>query len=207
MAPTLSDIASLIQPIHHIYTRDESSKTPLASIFAVIIAQGSTIVSRAVDAKQHSITPRSNLDISYSLNKRQQAILVIPTTYAGLNAGPNPGAVVGIVLGSIAGFLLIFFLVLLLVRYVPYGPNRTEVIEEKIIRRHSSRRSSQRRGTTVISEPPVVIRESRQSRRESRRSRREEEIVEVHEAPSTVDEVIVEEALSSHHSDEMVEVM
>lgn len=206
MAPTLSDVASLIQPIHHIYTRDEVSKAPLASLFAVIIAEGSSLASRAINANKHSIAPRSNLDISYTLNKRQQAILVIPTTYAGLNAGPAPGAVVGIVLGSIAGFLLIFFLVLLLVRYVPYGPGRTEVIEEKIIRRHSSRRSSQRRGT-VISEPAVVIRESRQSRRESRRSRREEETVEVHEEPSTVDEVIVEEALSSNHDDEMVEVM
>lgn len=39
---------------------------------------------------------------------RRQPILVIPTTYGGLNAGPSPAVVAGIVLGAVAGFLLIF---------------------------------------------------------------------------------------------------
>lgn len=46
-----------------------------------------------------------------SLARRQNLILSIPATYAGLDAGPSPGTVVGIVFGTVGGIILILLVV------------------------------------------------------------------------------------------------
>lgn len=101
------------------------------------IHQNMPLIPRAIQHISNLVSRASTpINTSILLSKRQNQILAIPTTYAGLNEGPQPGAVAGIVIGSVAGFLLILWLL-----YTcfggGFGGGRTEVVEEEIVRRHS----------------------------------------------------------------------
>ncbi|RMZ76454.1 hypothetical protein DV737_g4810, partial [Chaetothyriales sp. CBS 132003] len=155
-APTFSSIKHVL-PLSKIFLAlshravAADTLTPLASVFALIIREPSSIHTRSLSALL-SRTPRLEETLSSlgdsTLAKRQVYILAIPTTYAGLNAGPSPGVVVGIMLGSIAGFLLVGWIFLLLVR-VYSGHNEIIVEEEsddivEVIEEHSPERRESR---------------------------------------------------------------
>ncbi|EXJ86646.1 hypothetical protein A1O3_03599 [Capronia epimyces CBS 606.96] len=165
-----------------------SKKTPLASLFALIIRGTINLSKRTLtDGVLTSRSPVSEvihpiLIAPSSLSKRQNAILAIPTTYAGLNNGPAPGAIVGIILGSIAGFVLILYIILSAYRLSGYG-NRETVVEEEVIhhRRRSPRRSRSRsQAMTEVSSP------------HRERVVEERVVVEEHLSPSVEEEDIVE---------------
>lgn len=135
---------------------DSSQKIPLVSVFAIIVRGSSNLASRAAPliSRAHST---DDVFLPLSLEKRQNAILAIPTTYQGLNAGPPPGTVVGITLGAIGGFIIILYIVLTTARLVTGGT----IVQEEIITRRSrshSRRSEmserrpRRRRETVVEE-------------------------------------------------------
>lgn len=140
--------------------RNPPSKTPLTSIFAVILRGAIDVAKRALtDVSLSARLPISEtvhpIFLSPALSKRQNAVLAIPTTYSGLNNGPAPGAVVGIVLGSIGGFILILYIILSAMRLSgTWG--RTTVVEEEIIH---TRRRSRSRPTMVEREETVVVEE------------------------------------------------
>ncbi|EXJ87944.1 hypothetical protein A1O1_04871 [Capronia coronata CBS 617.96] len=206
MAPTISPSGASGQHLNAIISRSLSSsvktlssratsskKTPLASLFALIIRGTINLSKRTLtDAV---LTPHSSVSQAIHpvlipaspLSKRQNAILAIPTTYAGLNSGPAPGALVGIVLGSIAGFILILYIFLSAFRLSGYGSNRETVVEEDVVRhrRRSPRRSRSRsRAMTEASGP--------------RRERVVEERVVVEEdvAPSAEEDIV--EVIEEH---------
>lgn len=175
------------------------------------------------NALARSLSNRSTARSTAALSKlqsmkRQQQILVIPTTYANLRSSPAPGAVVGITLGAVFGFLLALFIVVLTFRYT-YG--RTRVVEEELVTRRSRRSHKQSASASSASDaPPIPIpipevvvetrRSSRNTRRDSRRTSRlsrrsPAEVIVEEELSSVHDEVIVEEEESSVRSrDEVV---
>lgn len=123
-----------------------------------------------------------------SLEKRQNVILAIPTTYAGLNSGPQPGALVGIVLGSIAGFILLLYIVLSAFRLS--GFQRTAVVEEEVIRHRRQRSRSRSRAMTEASGP--------RSPRRERVVREETVVVEERVEPSVSQEDDIVEVIEEH---------
>lgn len=223
MAPSIA--VDFHHPQHHrLLTRaQDPNNPPLASVFALVIDRARALSARGMSAVSKSISSRNVAKAAapvgkLSIAKRQQQILVIPTTYANLNDGPDPGAVVGITIGAILGFLLLFFLMLFIFRAASGGRGGGDVVEEDIIRRHHTARSrsTRKRSPTASSMsevplPPEPVvesrrssrREARTSRRTSRQTRREPEEVIVEEAMSEEpDAVVVEE-----EEDDVVEVI
>lgn len=230
MAPTISGLQRTPSThLDNIVARASNpNNAPLTSIFAVIVYRTQNVARSASNALARSLAYRSADRSAAALTKltaikRQEQILVIPTTYANLRSSPSPGAVVGITLGAVFGFLLALLLIVLGFRYL-YGGS-TEIIEEELVTRRSRRSHSKSfkkpspsessaSELPPIPEPEVIVveerRSSRASRRESRRTSRmsrrtpeevivEEELSSVHEPP---DEVIVEEEQSDVHTAE-----
>jgi len=173
--------------------RNLPSKTPTASIFAVILKGALTVSKRAL-ADVFVSSPRSSASeavhpvfISPSpaaLSKRQNAVLAIPTTYAGLNSGPAPGALVGIVLGSIAGFILILYIILSALR-LSGNWGRNTIVEEEIVRsRRRSRSRSRSRAMSEVNSPRRVVREREETVVVEENVSEEDDIVEVIEEHS-----------------------
>ncbi|KIW93889.1 uncharacterized protein Z519_05204 [Cladophialophora bantiana CBS 173.52] len=172
-----------------------TSRTSLASFFALILREAlqfsrrmllaSTAPSNAV--RREPVQPVF-LQPSTHLDKRQNAILAIPTTYAGLNSGPAPGALVGIVLGSVGGFILVLYIILSAFRLSGWGGGR-EVVQEEIIRHHRRRPSRSSPSSRSHSQPMSHVSSPR-----SERIVVEEDIVEVeeHHGPPSVEEDYVE---------------
>jgi hypothetical protein len=171
--------------------RKPASKTPTASIFAVILKGALTVSKRAL-ADVFVSSPRSSASkavhpvfippSSAALSKRQNAVLAIPTTYAGLNSGPAPGALVGIVLGSIAGFILILYIILSALR-LSGNWGRNTIVEEEIVR--SRRRSRSRsRAMSEVNSPRRVVREREETVVVEENVSEEDDIVEVIEEHS-----------------------
>ncbi len=138
--------------------------TPVASVFAVIIRGTVHLSRRTLFSPRFARGIHSRSDVVEPvflghLSKRQNAVLAIPTTYAGLDSGPAPGAVVGIVLGSIAGFILILYIFLSAFRLWGPGGGNTEVVEEEIIHSRRRRSRSRSRAMTERSMPPPPTRE------------------------------------------------
>lgn len=221
MAPSIAEIP---KPRYlHLFTRSSDPNYPSqTSVFALVINRARALAYSSSNAFARSLsnrtTHRSVAAISkLTKAKRQQEILVIPTTYAHINDSPSPGAVVGITLGAIIGFLLALLLMILAFRFIGGG---TEIIEEEIVTRRSrhSHSKSVKKSTTISSssdappipeseheaepifepEPEVVVMESRRSsrasRRESRMSRRTSRM-----SRRSPEQVIVEEEMSSVH--------
>ncbi|KIV79718.1 hypothetical protein PV11_07264 [Exophiala sideris] len=186
-------------------SRDSStSSTPVASIFALIIRGTVRLSERAITPRSASASasafasertrPTIYIDsISQSLDKRQNVILAIPTTYAGLNSGPAPGALVGIVLGSIAGFILLLYVILSAFRLLGFQRGGGAVVEEEIIR-HRRRSRSRSRAMTEASGPP---RSPPRPRRE-RVVREETVVVEERVEPSVSAEDDIVEVIEEH---------
>ncbi len=136
------------------------------------IQKNTPFIPRAIQHISDLLSRASSpITTSLSVSKRQNQILAIPTTYAGLDDGPTPGAVAGIVIGAVGGFLLILWLL-----YTCFnrggGLGGTEVVEEEIIRRRSrsprrSRSHSETIEVTKSRSPPrrererIVIEETR----------------------------------------------
>jgi len=203
----------------HLFPRtSDPSNPPLASVFALVLNQARALSSRAIHVFSESLSSRDTQKSTAAVTKlaiikRQNSdqILVIPTTYAGLNSGPAPGAVVGITLGSILGFLLIVGLIALAFRAAGFGGN-DEVIEEEIIRRHTHRSRSQstRQKSSTSSPmsepraPPPVVREVRRESRQTRRGSRRQSRVSRRENPPDPEMVIVEEEMSEQREPDEV---
>lgn len=235
MAPALT--SKLFHPHHlHLFSsraEQDPNNPPLASVFALIINRAQALASSSVRRLARSLESRNTSHSTAPLTKltlvkRQQEILVIPTTY-DIRGSPSPGAVVGIVLGAVLGFLLCLFLLLWIFR-ITYGGDET-IIEEEVIRRRSrSHHSHRSKHTATVSassqsmseapiphssvheEPAIIVEEEIrvESRRASRASRRTSaRASRVSHRPLTPEEVIVEEELSHHstHEDETVEVI
>lgn len=234
MAPTIAEIP---QPRYfHLFTRASDPNYPsLTSLFAVIINRARNLAGSSSNALARSISNRNAYRSAAAISKlpavkREQQILVIPTTYANLNNSPKPGAVAGITLGAVLGFLLALTIMILIFRSL-YGGD-SEVVEEEIITKRSRRSHAKKQSSTASSSsdgPPIPIpvpipevvaesrrssrRQSHVSRRTSRMSRRspeqvivEEELSSVRSAPRAAEEVIVVEEESTVHSDEHVVV-
>ena len=142
--PSGEHIRQISQSISYsIQSRSSTEKTTsLASIFAILDQQISSIASRALQSLSHvaHILPKRTVPQAPESISKRQGILAIPTTYSGLNSGPAPGAVVGIVLGAIAGFLFALWFVYTILRLSGrFGG--TTIIEEEVIRRRSRSRS------------------------------------------------------------------
>lgn len=231
MAPTIAEIP---QPRYfHLFTRASDPNYPsLTSLFAVIINRARNLTQSSSNALARSLSSRSAHRSAAAISKlstlkRQQQILVIPTTYGHLNDSPKPGAVVGITLGAVFGFLLALTIMILVFRSV-YGGD-SEVVEEEIITKRSRRSHTKKQSSTVSSSsdgPPIPVpipiptpvvmesrRSSRQSRRQSHVSRRttrrspeqvivEEELSSVRSARRGPEEVIVVEEESTVHTAE-----
>ena len=117
------------------------------------------------------------------LRRRQQPLVIIPTTYSNLDGGPTSGTVVGIVLGSVFGFLLLLWLIYTCVNM---GGGGAVYEEDMVVQDRRSRSSRNSRST-----PP---------RPRSRSPIRTESRVE--------ERVIVEERRATHSpDDEIVEVI
>jgi len=203
MAPTIFPHIPSSSDLHH-FTRSISSqlhvraattdfaKTPLTSIFAVIIRAGTSpsVSSRSIQSSSTSNTVL--VSHAHALSKRQLSILAIPTTYQGLNAGPAPGTVAGVTIGAIAGFLLLLYAILTAFRLVGNNSGGT-VIEEEIIHRRSRSPPRPRRRSRSVSASQMS-----EVRSPPRRTRPAEVIVEerVQRDPS----IVVEE-------DDIVEVI
>ncbi|KIX03289.1 uncharacterized protein Z518_06841 [Rhinocladiella mackenziei CBS 650.93] len=210
MAPTISPRSASGEHIRTVISRSVSSnltplpsrsttstKAPIASLFAVILRGTIGVSKRAL--QESLFTPRSPVSEAVqpiyvhpsALSKRQNAVLAIPTTYAGLNDGPAPGAVVGIVLGSIAGFILVLYILLSAFRLSGYWVR--DSYEEEVVRHHHHRRSPRRsrshsRVMTEVSSP-----------RRERIVREHEETVVVEEHPSSVvEEEDIVEVIEEH---------
>ena len=135
---------------------------------------------------------------SIRLPKRQNQILAIPTTYAGLNDGPAPGEVAGIVIGAVGGFLLILWLLYTCFSMGNFGGiGGTEVVEEEIIRRRSRspRRSRSHSETIEITKSRSPVRRERIVVEETRRVSRPPD-PEPAETVDDIVEVIEEHSLS-----------
>ena len=116
--------------------------------------------------------------------RRQQPLVIIPTTYSNLNDGPTPGTVVGIVLGSVFGFLLLLWLIYTCINM----GDRVSYAEEEVVVAHDRRGSRSSRNSRSTPPRPrsrsPIRTESRVEERvivEERRSARspDDEIVEV----------------------------
>jgi len=109
--------------------------------------------------------------VAHSLERRQQGILALPTSYQGLNAGPKPAIIVAIVLGSVVGFLLVLWLVAACISFGGgfnmFGRGRTVVVEEdEVVAR---KRRGPIRETRTTEEVVEVIEERSRVRRPARR--------------------------------------
>jgi hypothetical protein len=162
------------------------------------IHQNTPFIPRAIQKISNLLSRASTpLTSSIPLSKRQNQILAIPTTYAGLNDGPAPGSVAGIVIGAVGGFLLILWLLYTCFNMGGFpGGGGGQVVEEEIVRRRSRspRRSRSRSETIEITKsrsPPrrererIVVEETRRvSRPEPDREDTIDDIVEVIEEHS-----------------------
>lgn len=218
MAPTFGGDVLALHLTKLLARAQDPNNPPLCSVFALVIDRAHSLSGNSISSTSNTITSRSfgassSPPAEFHVLKRQQQMLVIPTTYASLNSSPAPGAVVGITLGAVLGFLLALFLFLFSFRAV-YGGGGV-IVEEEIIRRRRGSRSKHSRTASSISEvaaPPPVFesrRASRISRRESRRtdrpSRTGHETVVVEEELSVASDppaVVVEE-----EEDDIVEVI
>lgn len=209
MAPTIHSDESVSSHLFQLFSRsllslssratDDDSPPPLASVFATIIKGTGNITRRAI---REALSPRTSassfssdvpiyLTTPHSLQKRQRAVLAIPTTYAGLNSGPAPGAVVGITLGAIAGFIVILYIVLSAIRLSGWTQREEVIVEEHHHRRSHTRSRSRSRAMTEVSSP-----------RRERVVREREERVVVEERHMEPESVIVDE-----EEDDIVEVI
>jgi len=167
----------------------DSSKTPLASIFALILRH-----ALGLSRRNGSLLPRTEdlsfkdalQPISIPLAKRQTVILALPTTYAGLNSGPRPGTVVGITLGAIGGFILVLYIVLSLFQFA--GRGGETIVEEEVVHRSGS----PRRRSRHMSEVPRPARER---------------VVREREDTVVVEETVEREPRSTVDDDDVVEVI
>jgi len=212
MAPTINPRSASGQHLRTVISRSASStfnslssrstdpaKTSIASLFAVVLKATVGVSKQALS--DLILTPRSPVSEAIhpvfinpsNLLKRQEAILAIPTTYAGLNAGPAPGAVVGIVLGTIAGFILILYIFFSGLRLSGYWTRET-IIEENEVHRHRSSRRSRSRPMSEVHSP-------RREREVVREEREETVIVEEEFSPEPASVVVEEE------EDDIVEVI
>ncbi|KIX99806.1 uncharacterized protein Z520_04442 [Fonsecaea multimorphosa CBS 102226] len=171
-----------------------SSRTSIASFFALILREVLhlsrrtllTSTSPSKPSRRELVQPVFLQPLGH-LEKRQNAVLAIPTTYAGLNSGPAPGALVGIVLGSVGGFILILYIILSLFRLSGFGGGGDEVVQEEIIRHHRRRpppSSASSRSMSHVSRPERVVREQ------------ETVIVEEHFGPPTEEDIV--EVIEEH---------
>jgi hypothetical protein len=207
MAPTVHSDESVSGHLFQLFSRsllslssratDDDSPPPLASVFATIIKGTGSITRRAI---RDALSPRTStsstnepiyLATPQSLQKRQGAVLAIPTTYAGLNSGPAPGAVVGITLGAIAGFIVILYIILSAIRLSGWNQREEVIVEEHHHRRSHTRSRSRSRAMTEVSSP-----------RRERIVREREERVVVEEHHMDPESVIVDE-----EEDDIVEVI
>lgn len=190
MAPThlVQDAAEPV--LHGLFSRAATSpgdSVPLVSVFALVGASGSrsgyTLGSRSL------VEDAASSNLLIHLEKRQQYILAIPTTYDTINNSPAPGAVAGITLGAVFGSIFILWLILLIIStYIRRGTVvKTEIIEKHNHHRSRSRsRRSRSRGTRRVKEEVRIERSvSRPAREESVVVEEEEDdIVEVIEEHS-----------------------
>ncbi|KIW23906.1 uncharacterized protein PV07_12068 [Cladophialophora immunda] len=170
-----------------------TSRTSIASFFALVLREVLQFSRRTLLTSTSPSKPSRRelvqpifLQPSTGLEKRQNAVLAIPTTYAGLNSGPAPGALVGIVLGSVGGFILILYIILSLFRLSGWGGGR-EVVTEEVIRHHRRRPSRSSPSSRSHSQPMSHV-----SNHRSSRVVEETVVVEEHFGPSSVEEDIVE---------------
>ncbi|OAL36370.1 hypothetical protein AYO20_04266 [Fonsecaea nubica] len=174
-----------------------TSRTSVASFFALILKGVLQFSKRTLLTSSDPSKP-SRRDLvqpvfiqpSPHLEKRQSAVLAIPTTYAGLNSGPAPGALVGIVLGSVGGFILILYIILSLFRFSGWGGGGAVVAEEVI--RHHRRRPSRSSPSSRSHSQPM----SHASTHRPERMREETVIVEEHFDPSVEEDIV--EVIEEH---------
>lgn len=169
-----------------------ANSVPLASVFALVGSTSSS--SGAASIGNYRLGSRSPLS-STGLEKRQQYILAIPTTYDSINTSPAPGTVAGITLGAVGGFILLLYLILLILKqYTGRSIVEKEVIETHHHHRGGGRRSSRSsRGRAQMTERQRVREEVRIERSVSRAApesvvveEQEDDIVEVMEEHSPV---------------------
>ncbi|KPI35876.1 uncharacterized protein AB675_10498 [Cyphellophora attinorum] len=150
MAPTHLVHAAGESLLHSLSSRAATSpgdSIPLVSVFALVGASGSrtgyTLGSRSLFEETALADPYLQ-----HLEKRQQYILAIPTTYDTIDNSPAPGAVAGITLGAVLGSILILWLILLVISmYFRRGRVvKTEIIEKHNHRHRSRSRRSRSRG-------------------------------------------------------------
>ena len=187
MAPTnlLQEAAEPI--LHRILARAATSPSdsiPLVSIFALIGASGTR--------SGYTLGSRSLIeDASHHLQKRQQYILAIPTTYDTINNSPAPGAVAGITLGAVLGSIFLLWLILLIIQTYT---GRSRVVKTEIIEKHNhrsrSRKSRSRARSETVGRRKTTKEEVRIERSVSRPAR--EESVMVEEEEDDIVEVIEE---------------
>lgn len=188
MAPTHLVQSAADTLLTRLFTRAASSPSsvPLASVFALV---GST--SSSTSSSSRSNYRLGSRAVSDTLEKRQQYILAIPTTYDNINSSPAPGAVAGITLGAVGGFILLFMLVLLILRQY----TGRSIVEKEIIETHHHHRGSRRsrsrssRGRSQMTERQRVRTETRVERSVSRPA---PESVVVEEQDDDIVEVIEE---------------
>jgi len=176
--------------------RETTGTTPIASVFALIIRGTVHLSKRWAARSARSVVEPVFLDHSSSTNllaRQSNAVLAIPTTYAGLNSGPAPGAVVGIVLGSIGGFILILYIFLSAFRLWGGGGRGGEVVEEQVIHHRRRRSRSRSRAMTERSIPLP-----RPSGERVVREREETVVVEEHVDPTEDDEDDIVEVIEEH---------
>lgn len=190
MAPTHLGHSAAHAVLNRLFTRaaSTSNNVPLASVFALVGSSSSSPSSSSISS--YRLGSRA---LSDTLEKRQQYILAIPTTYDNINSSPAPGAIAGITLGAVGGFVLILFLVLLILRQY----TGRSIVEKEIIETHHHHRGSRRsrsrssRGRTQMSERQrVKVRQ--ETRIERSVSRPAPESVVVEEQDDDVVEVIEE---------------
>lgn len=189
MAPTHHLLEPARPLLHRLIARaatDPGDSVPLVSIFALVGATGTrsgyTLGSRSLD-------DTTALSMPGALEKRQQYILAIPTTYDTINDSPAPGAVAGITLGAVFGSILVLWLILLIFRVYA---GRSSVVKTEIIEKHhhNKRKKSRSRGRSEMTERRRVKEEVRIERSVSRPAREESVVVE--EEDEDIVEVIEE---------------
>jgi hypothetical protein len=165
----------------------------------VSIHKNIPFIPRAIQHISNLLSRTSGpISSAITLPKRQNQILAIPTTYAGLNDGPAPGTVAGIVIGAVGGFLLILWLLYTCFSMGGFGGGRGgEVVEEEIVRRRSRspRRSRSHSETIEITKSRSPQRRERIVVEETRRVSRPPE-PEPEDIIDDIVEVIEEHSLS-----------
>lgn len=194
MAPTHLAHSTAHTLLTRLITRQASraDNVPLASVFALVGSSSSSPGSSSISS--YRLGSRSLSEAT--LEKRQQYILAIPTTYDTINSSPAPGAVAGITLGAVFGSVLLLFLILLILRQY----TGRSIVEKEIIETHHHHRNSRRsrsrstrsrssRGRSQMTERQRVRQETRVERSVSRPA---PESVVVEEQEDDVVEVIEE---------------